>query len=295
MRFRALKEKLDELYLRCDFAGRQAFDPVDLVHRYSRPEDIELVGLVVSALSYGKVALFKAVAERLLAHMGASPSDFIASFREDPGRTFPDISYRFARRADIQALLLAISTAYGEYGSMQSLFTAGISGNDATIRNGIIHAVRVMRNVDLSPVYGHGMKGAGFLHLISGPEMGGAAKRMALYFRWMVRDRDLDFGIWNAVGKYRLVIPLDTHIARIAYCLGLTRRRSSSWATAVDITNNLRQMEPEDPLKYDFVLCHYGISGRCPGKKNPEMCSVCEFHDRPAGRAGPSRRGLHNT
>jgi uncharacterized protein (TIGR02757 family) len=91
----------------------------------------------------------------------------------------------------------------------------------------------------------------------------------------MVRTEDIDLGIWNKIPPSKLIIPLDTHISRIARCLGLTRRSSSDWKTAREITESLKQLDPADPLKYDFALCHHGISGMCSGEKSKDACPSC--------------------
>jgi uncharacterized protein (TIGR02757 family) len=97
---------------------------------------------------------------------------------------------------------------------------------------------------------------------------------MNLFLRWMVRDRDIDFGIWKGIPKDKLVIPLDTHIARIGRCLGLTKRKSTDWKAAAEVTESLKAFDPEDPLKYDFALCHHGISGMCM-KGDSQPCEGC--------------------
>ncbi len=89
----------------------------------------------------------------------------------------------------------------------------------------------------------------------------------------MIRDRDIDLGVWTAIPKRKLVIPLDTHIARISRCLGLLKRKSQDWKAAVEITEALKKFDPDDPVKYDFALCHHGISGHCRGKS--EQCCEC--------------------
>ena len=89
----------------------------------------------------------------------------------------------------------------------------------------------------------------------------------------MVRDRDIDFGLWKDVPKARLIVPLDTHIARISRCLGFTKRASQDWKMAVEVTESLRRLDPEDPLKYDFALCHHGISGICKGLRGSAECT----------------------
>jgi len=93
----------------------------------------------------------------------------------------------------------------------------------------------------------------------------------------MVRTGDIDFGIWDKIPAFKLIIPLDTHIARISRCLGFTKRTSSDWKTAKEITEALKQFDKQDPLKYDFALCHHGISGLCRGEKSAGVCESCTF------------------
>jgi len=93
----------------------------------------------------------------------------------------------------------------------------------------------------------------------------------------MIRDRDIDLGIWKNISKDKLVIPLDTHIMKISRCLGFTKRNSADWKTAVEITESLKRFDPVDPLKYDFALCHHGVSGICKGIRDRSVCSGCVF------------------
>ena len=117
----------------------------------------------------------------------------------------------------------------------------------------------------------------GLHHLLPFAEAG-AAKRLNLYLRWMVRGPDpIDFGIWKQLSPAQLVIPLDTHVMRISKWLGLTKRTTIGWATAEEVTASLRQLDPTDPVRYDFALCHYGMSGACPAtpvKSNCERCAL---------------------
>ncbi len=91
------------------------------------------------------------------------------------------------------------------------------------------------------------------------PEKGSACKRINLFLRWMVRKDELDFGFWDFISPSKLIIPVDTHIARIAISLKLTTRKNVSWQMAEEITSNLGKFDPVDPVKYDFALCHIGI------------------------------------
>jgi uncharacterized protein (TIGR02757 family) len=118
----------------------------------------------------------------------------------------------------------------------------------------------------------------GFDHLLPDPEKGSTCKRLLLFLRWMVRGgkKDpIDFGLWSDIPASALIVPLDTHVARLSRCLSLTRRNDISWATAEDVTASLRALAPEDPVKYDFALCHRGMSGACPRRRDREICRPC--------------------
>jgi len=107
------------------------------------------------------------------------------------------------------------------------------------------------------------------------PRAGSACKRLLLYVRWMVRPADgVDLGLWP-LDPTRLVIPVDTHIHRIARNLGFTERNDASWRTAEEITGALRHLERSDPVRYDFALCHMGVSRDCPSRRDPAKCRPC--------------------
>jgi endonuclease III len=107
----------------------------------------------------------------------------------------------------------------------------------------------------------------------------------------MVRGPDgVDLGVWRGVPPAALVVPLDTHVHRVARALGLTRRRDASWRTAEEITAGLRRIDPDDPVRFDFALCHLGMSGRCPARRDPARCAECVLAAECRGRArGPAR------
>ncbi|MCC6872784.1 MAG: DUF2400 family protein, partial [Sandaracinaceae bacterium] len=101
-----------------------------------------------------------------------------------------------------------------------------------------------------------------------------ALDRAAL--RWMIRPADgVDLGLWAELSPSILLIPVDTHVHRIAKNLGLTERNDASWRTAEEITASLRRLDPLDPVKYDFALCHLGISRQCPSRRDPDKCDAC--------------------
>ena len=115
-------------------------------------------------------------------------------------------------------------------------------------------------------------------YLIPSPSNGSACKRLTMFFRWMVRGPDdIDFGLWRFIDPSRLVIPVDSHIARMSRMLGLSARRSPDWKMALEITESLRLLDPDDPLRYDFALVRPGIVGACTKAINGD-CPECSLN-----------------
>jgi len=274
----SLRKTLDRFYRDYDFQARLRHDPIEFPHRYKDPQDIELTAFIATCLAYGKVELFKAVLEKIFAKMGASPHDFILSTSiARQKKTFAGIKYRFNENEDIICLIFILRNMLKQHGSLQHLFKMHYHDGDRTIENGLAGFMETARTVNTSAVYGRNIKPSGLMQFFSSPAQGSACKRANLFLRWVIRDRDIDFGIWKDIPKNRLVIPLDTHIARISRCLAFTSRKSQDWKMALEITTALKHYDPEDPLKYDFALCHHGISGVCKGKEDPAACRSCVF------------------
>ncbi|MBN2655093.1 MAG: TIGR02757 family protein [Nitrospirae bacterium] len=265
-----LKKSLDRLYAEYDFAGRIKHDPIEFPSSYKSPQDIEAAGFIASCFAYGKVALFKPVVAGILAVMGRSPYNFLLNFdmRRDSA-LFNGARYRFNSEKDLTTLLAALAKAYKKYGNLNLLFREHFRESDADIGSGLEGMIRELIKISRS-------SSSGFLQFLPLPSAGSACKRMNLFLRWMIRDKDIDFGIWKGIPKDRLIIPLDTHVARISLCIGLTKRKSADWKTAVEITSELKKIDPDDPLKYDFALCHQGISRVCE-KSNCKSCKLFTY------------------
>lgn len=268
-----LKRILDHLYDDYNFDERMSHDPVQFPHLYNDPRDIEISAFISSCLAYGRVELFMPVIRGILERMGKSPYEFVFNLDLKKRYLFSGIKYRFNSSDDIVCLIYVISVILNRYGSLENLFKLHQREDEQDISSGLKGMIETMLNIDTTPVYGRDIRPEGFLQFFPLPQKGSACKRMNLFLRWMIRDRDIDFGIWKGIGKSRLIIPLDTHIARISKCLGFTKRKSRDWKMAVEITEALRGLDAEDPLKYDFALCHHGISGAC-AKGN---CKGCQF------------------
>ncbi len=270
-----LRKVLDRYYREYDFQGRLLSDPIAIPHRYREPRDIEVSGFIASSFAYGKVDLFLPVVKRILSPMGQSPSRFLADFSiRRHRRLFSGIKYRFNQNDDIIALLYGLHGILSKHSSLESVFMQHYRKEDESVEQGLSGLMAAFLQEDTTKVYGTNSRPPGLLQFFPMPEKGSACKRANLFLRWMVRDRDIDFGVWKGVPRNRLVIPLDTHIAHIATCLGFTQRKTQDWKMAVEITQALRGLDADDPLKYDFALCHHGIAGLCKeGRKT--NCRTC--------------------
>ena len=273
-----LKKTLDRFYREFDFKGRITHDPIEFPHRYSDPEDIEVAAFISACFAYGRVDLFKPVIERILKSGAQHPAEFIGSFSlKKDSKYLEGISYRFNKGKDILCLIYIMSKAMEKYGSLQGLFYSHYEASHNDIKDALTGFVEFMTAIDTTPIYGKNIRPLGLKQLLPSPETGSACKRMNLFLRWVVRAGDIDFGIWDRVAPSKLIIPLDTHIARISRCLGLSSRKSPDWKMAKEITESLKNLDPQDPLKYDFALCHQGISGLCNGIKSSQKCSDCSL------------------
>jgi uncharacterized protein (TIGR02757 family) len=289
----ALRPLLDALDAGLDHAARIGFDPVELPRRQRSPDDAEVAGLVAASLAYGRADVFKPVLERALTAMGPSPARFAEGFVRAPDpRAFEGFLYRFNRPADVAALVAAIGDLRLRHGSLGARFAAlyrEAGAGPGALRPALARFAAELREAPpVAPILrGRGRRG--LLHLLPDATGPGACKRWNLYLRWMVRGPDrVDLGLWPGVPASALVVPLDTHVLRIARCLGLTARADATWRTAEEITASLRRLDPEDPVRFDFALCHLGMSGACPARRDPVRCAACPL--RPACRAGGRAR-----
>jgi uncharacterized protein (TIGR02757 family) len=263
-----LKEILDNLY-----AGRSqlhlANDPLSFCHRYREPADREIAGLVASAFAYGNVKIILRSLETIFAGMGPSPRRYVEEFEPETGLAqFAGFRHRFNDGRDLCALLLACRTMIDEADSIGEYFLGCYDREADDITPSLITFCAAVLAFDYSPVFGRGgiPRDSYFPFFFPSPASGSACKRLCMYLRWMVRPADgIDLGLWRGISPEKLVIPVDAHIRRIGSYLGLTSRKQADWRMAREITANLRRLDPDDPVKYDFPLCHLGISEGCGG------------------------------
>lgn len=275
---RGLKPHLERLYRTFDLKFLSS-DPLEFVHRFTRREDREIVGLIASSLAYGRVDTIKKSIEAVMSVTGPKPFEFVKGF--DPVRDralFEGFVHRFNRGADIRCLVYFMKQMFERSGSIGGFFLKGYSPDHRNVKEALTAFSENALGLDSSAVYGRkNLPGsAGVRFFFPSPKDGSPCKRLNLYLRWMVRrGDDLDFGLWKEVDTAKLVIPLDTHVARISRNIGLTKRATPDWKMAEEITEALKEFDPADPTKYDFALCRLGILEHCPSKADLEKCESC--------------------
>jgi len=255
-----MRSSLDELYVGFDHV-HSATDPVHIVRRFSDPADREVVGFCAAGLAFGRVASVLQSIEALLALMGPRPAGFVRSFDPaDEKKRFEPLGHRWIRGRDLLALMLVLRRMLHDYGSIEAFFAAGDDAAAPDVRDALESFSSRALETDLRAAYGPRLPSrAGVGYFFPRPSGGSACKRLNLFLRWMVRRDAIDLGVWRSPTPSRLVVPLDTHVVRLGRCLRLTQRVSPGWAMASDITASLRAIDQQDPVRYDFSLCHVGM------------------------------------
>lgn len=253
-----LKEKLDKLYLQYlkRFSSK---DPVWVLHRFSDPRDTEIIGLISASYSYGQVDQINRFTDTLLSRIGSKPYEFTINFSKRKDKKFlKDLSYRFNTGDDLAELFSVLSKAVINHGSLKNLFLRGFNPESANIIEALSHFVSELRSYS---VYKNGNNRTYFNYFLPDPTNKSTCKRMNLYLRWMVRKDKIDTGLWSEIGKSKLIIPVDVHVARVSKNLKLVKRKSVDLKFALELTETLKKFDNDDPVKYDFALCHIGIDG----------------------------------
>jgi uncharacterized protein (TIGR02757 family) len=258
-----LRSRLDSLYDGFN-AHQSVSDPVWFAHRYRSPDDREVVAFIAAALAFGRVQSVLNSVEGLLAVMGASPAAFVRRFEPSRDRKrFDHLVHRWTNGADFAALVWILHQMIERSGSIENFFVEGLAGDAVDVGAALQSFSTRALAIDRRPIYGRAKPRPGVAYFFSRPSSGGACKRLNLFLRWMVREDRVDLGVWKRVRPGQLIVPLDTHIIRVGQCLRLTRLKSPGWRMAANITASLRAIDPVDPIKFDFSICHLGMMNAC--------------------------------
>lgn len=263
-----LKARLDSLCEHYDTPQALDRDPLSVPLGYPDPLDRELSAFVAAHLAYGRVDPMIRAVRSALAPLGPHPAQYL---REAPARTLQSRltaalggwAWRFHTGADLVAWLLAWKRLDADGGLESHLLPASGEPFDGALSR-LVQRLRL----ELPATYGTRFS-------LPDPLEGAACKRWRMFLRWMVRPGWPDLGLWQGYPAAALVIPLDTHVARVSRYIGLTRRATPDGRMAQEITAALRRLDPVDPLRYDFALSHLGILGDCPGVRKRSTCATC--------------------
>ena len=244
-----LHRRLEELYRRFNRREYVHPDPLELVLRFEDPADQEIAGLIASSLAYGKVGNILNSLEKVFDVIQSPSADLAGKEKKDLLDDFAFFRHRWTTGEELACLLWGIARLRHEYGSLESCFLDGIRDKDRDVIPALTCFVAKLRLAS----------GCGESSLIACPTMGSACKRLFLYLRWMVRHDEVDPGPWTRVSSAQLVVPMDVHMHRVCRQFGLTSRRQADLKSALEVTAFFRQLEPEDPVKYDFTMTRPGI------------------------------------
>ena len=279
-----LAARLDKLY--DDFNHPEsAFDPIQVVRRYDQLDDREIIAFIAAGLAFGRVASVVNSIDGVCEVLGPSPAAAVRGFEpKRDGAPLLPLVHRWIKGRDLVALIWILRQMLEEAGTLEAYFAKGWTSDATDVSDALESFSTRARAIDLRPAFARRSLRSRLRRgkapsppvyfFFSRPSSGGACKRLNLFLRWMVRQDGVDLGGWKTPRASQLVIPLDTHTIRAGRCLRLTKRVSPGWKMAADITDSLRAYDADDPVRYDFALCHLSMMGAC-GYRTRQGDSQC--------------------
>jgi len=269
-----LRSIFERLYKKYNNSNLITPDPLQFVYKYKTKADREIAALLSACLAYGRVEQIEKDLNNLFDRMGKSPYQFTINFNSAKIKSLAGFKHRFNTGNDIADLLEILKIVLKKFGSIEKAFLAGHKKEDENIIPALTHFCNLLYSM-YERRFGKNV-GKGIRFLLSSPANGSVCKRLNMFLRWMVRSDDVDLGLWKSIDKSKLVVPVDTHIARLCKILGLYKRKTLSIKAAMEITESFKKIEPADPVKYDFALSRIGIIENCTGKLR-RTCKSCEL------------------
>lgn len=244
-----LKEFLDEKVLKYNNSDFIESDPIQIPHRFSLKEDIEIIGFLAATIAWGNRKMIIKNASKMVELLGNSPYDFVMSHTEDHLDNFDGFVHRTFNADDFSFFIKSLRNIYQKHGGLEAVLSVKENDNyKLAIHNfkqvffEIPHLNRTLKHV-------------------SDPLKNSASKRINMFLRWMVRDNKtgVDFGIWKTHSSANLHCPLDVHSGNVARKLGILTRKQNDWKALVELDTTLRAFDKNDPVKYDFALFGLGV------------------------------------
>ncbi|MEO9481834.1 MAG: TIGR02757 family protein [Ekhidna sp.] len=236
-------------YNRADFITN---DPVSIPHEYTKKQDIEIAGLMAAVFAWGQRKTIINKSREFLTLMDHAPHEFVLTHSEKDLKSFLDFKHRTFNSVDALYFVHFFRWFYRQHESLEEAFVGSLDA-DAHMEARLTNFFNLFFSLPDHPerTYKH----------IPNPSRKSACKRINMFLRWMVRkdEAGVDFGIWKTMSPHQLICPCDLHVDRVARKLGLIRRKQTDWQTAIELTENLRKLDHNDPVKYDFALFGLGV------------------------------------
>lgn len=227
-------------------------DPISIPHKFSLKQDIEIAGFFAAILAWGQRKTIINKCNELIQRMDNAPYDFVLRATEKDLKALEGFKHRTFNDTDLLYTIDFLQRHYAEKSSLESAFAESPCAN---VEGTLIHFHNAFFANEYAPQRTR--------KHIATPARNSACKRLNMFLRWMVRKdkHGVDFGIWKHISPAQLICPLDVHVDRAARTLGLLDRKQSDWKAAIELTQNLRKLDNEDPVKYDFALFGLSVEG----------------------------------
>lgn len=245
-----LKDFLDAKVIQYNNPKFIESDPIQIPHQFSKKEDIEIAGFLTATIAWGNRKMIINNAKKMMVLLDNSPHDFVMNHDSNDLNKLENFVHRTFNGNDFLFFIKALQHIYKNNGGLENLFSLHLENNST--QNSIHQLKKIFFELDHLPrTQKH----------ISDPLKGSAAKRINMFLRWMVRkdNAGVDFGIWEALPPSSLSCPLDVHSGNVARKLGLLFRKQNDAKALAELDYNLRLLDPDDPVKYDFALFGLGV------------------------------------
>jgi len=278
-----LKAFLDDKVIQFNKPDFIELDPISIPHRFTKKEDIEIIGFFAAMLAWGQRKTILNKCSELIERMDGSPYDYIVNHQEEDLRSLLGFKHRTFNDTDLLYFVSFFKHHYSYYSSLEEAFIP--KAEQSEFRDEYLD-FQIGESIELSssscylqdlrrqPVIIEDALNrfrSYFFSLedyplrtrkhVSSPLQKSTCKRLNMFLRWMVRKdhKGVDFGIWTKISPAALICPCDVHVDRVSRKLGLISRKQTDWLTAIELTENLRHLDPKDPVKYDFALFGLGV------------------------------------
>lgn len=245
-----LKDFLDEkanYYENPDFITS---DPIQIPHSFSKKEDVEIAGFLAATIAWGKREMIIKNTKRMMELMGNAPHDFVLNHTKDDLASFDGFVHRTFNADDFKFFIKSLQNIYNEHRGLENVLN--IKDGTDNYKTAIHHFKKIFFEIPHLPrTQKH----------VSDPVKGSASKRINMYLRWMVRNKNkgVDFGIWKTHSTTHLHCPLDVHTGNVARKLSILKRKQNDWKAIQELDITLREFDKKDPVKYDFALFGLGV------------------------------------